>query len=86
MFWVSRTEKRIGKVVGDVSICCNRSCEACSELGQVCNQCEINGQISILQQLRACERCNKNNIKCNRMALVVVIHDCEQKNKTTMEK
>jgi len=78
--------KLTGQVIADANVCCIRRCEMCCHLGEVCDQCKREGQISIYPQLRACQRCIVNNVKCSRLAIMAVIHDCEQKNKTAMEK
>ena len=51
----------------------------------MCRACQADGQTHIEPQLRSCKECVQVGIKCCRLLVIAVIHDCEQKNKTALE-
>ncbi len=77
----SSSENTFGE--GSLNICKSR-CEACIRLGNVCEKCQAEGQVSHLPSVRACDSCVQRKQKCTRRAFVALTTDCEEGNKQAM--
>ncbi len=64
---------------------CSSFCETCFSEKSVCASCKETGHSSHLPAFRACDRCILDGVKCTKAAVLLVVSDCEQKNKTAME-
>ncbi len=61
--------------------CCESStCNACTELQSVCEECKADGQVSHLPCLRACANCLEKNKKCTKCLVLTSSVDCKSGN------
>ena len=68
--------------------CCERCqcfCRDCFDEGRVCEECQVNGQISHHPAMRACASCLSANETCVKRAMFAVTADCESGNKSAFE-
>lgn len=59
---------------------CYSYCPSCVEIKKVCADCERKGHQNIEPELRACDHCLNNEVKCNRLAVIGVTQDSESRN------
>ena len=64
---------------------CVSFCEECWKNQAVCSSCAELGHQSHLPQLRACNACVRGKQKCSKVAVCVLVMDCESKNKNAMQ-
>ena len=64
---------------------CVSTCDECIHQERVCDNCQLLGHVSHLQQLRKCDFCIRDNIPCSKLAVMVLSSDCETKNKVALE-
>ncbi|KXJ09859.1 hypothetical protein AC249_AIPGENE20523 [Exaiptasia diaphana] len=63
---------------------CNSKCESCLELKDVCQDCKEKGHLSFIPALRCCETCLEESAQCRKVAVLVVVTDCEECNKQAL--
>ena len=59
---------------------CTSYCLQCVASEAVCDECKLLGHTSHKLQLRRCNQCVKDNIKCCKFAVLFVASDCKEKN------
>ncbi|XP_068690281.1 uncharacterized protein [Montipora foliosa] len=59
---------------------CYSYCPSCVEIKKVCADCERKGHQNIEPELRACDHCLNNEVKCNTLAVIGVTQDSESRN------
>ena len=74
----------INQIFSDTVDSCTSYCDLCYTQGNVCESCTSLGHTSVYPQLRACNKCRKNDVKCLKRAMVLVTTDCKEGNKVAM--
>ena len=70
-------------IVNDTALC-DSLCEDCIRTKAICQSCAALGQTSHIPTLRACGRCLSDNVLCSKLAVLVLVVDCESGNKGAM--
>ncbi len=64
---------------------CISKCAVCVADKKVCNDCATKGHTTYIPELRRCDKCVIDGIKCEKNVVLLVILDCEEKNKQAMQ-